>query len=47
MYGFKFKYTNKIQFEKLLYNVNSRKAFGHGSITLAAYQRSQLSGPLP
>ena len=45
MYSFNFKY--KIRFEKLLYNLNTRKAFCHGSITLAAYQRSQLSGPLP
>ena len=34
MYNFDFKYTNKVQVEKLLPNITTRKACGHGIIII-------------
>ena len=45
---FNFKYTNKTQVEKLLSNINARKACGHDTITprLLKESASAISGPL-
>ena len=47
-HNFNFKYTNKTQVEKLLSNINARKACGHDTITprLLKESASAISGPL-
>ena len=46
--NFNFKYTNKTQVEKLLLNINERKACGHDTITPRLLKESAcaISGPL-
>ena len=48
IHNFNFKYTNKNQSEKLLLNINARKACGHDTITprLLKESASVISGPL-
>ena len=48
IHNFNFKYTNKTQVEKLLSNINARKACGHDTITprLLKESASAISGPL-
>ena len=49
IHNFNFKYTNKtLQVEKLLSNINARKAWGHDAITpqLPKESASAISGPL-
>ena len=48
VHNFNFKYTNKTQVEKLLSNINARKACGHDTITprLLKESASAISGPL-
>ena len=48
MHNFNFKYTNKTQVEKLLSNINARKACGNDTITprLLKESASAISGPL-
>ena len=48
IHNFNFKYTNKTQVEKLLSNINARKACGNDTITprLLKESASAISGPL-
>ena len=48
IHNFNFKYTNKTQVQKLLSNINARKACGHDTITprLPKESASAISGPL-
>ena len=48
IHNFNFKYTNKTQVEKLLSNINARKACGHDTITprLLKESASAISGSL-